>query len=37
MADLSAKDLGDRVQPEVAAKVLGENAMAAYGLRSVPV
>lgn len=32
MADLSAKEIADRVEPDVAAKILGENASAAYGL-----
>jgi aminocarboxymuconate-semialdehyde decarboxylase len=33
MADLSAKELADRADPTVAAKVLGENAVAIYGLK----
>jgi aminocarboxymuconate-semialdehyde decarboxylase len=32
MADLSAKDVAERVEPRIAAKILGENAAAAYGL-----
>lgn len=32
MADLSARDLGDRLAPDLAAKVLGENATAVYRL-----
>jgi aminocarboxymuconate-semialdehyde decarboxylase len=36
MADFSAKDLARRVAPEVAARVLGENALAAYGLEARP-
>jgi aminocarboxymuconate-semialdehyde decarboxylase len=33
MSDLSAKNLTGRVEAEVAGKILGENAVAAYGLR----
>ena len=33
MADLSARDLADRVDPALASRVLGENALATYGLQ----
>jgi aminocarboxymuconate-semialdehyde decarboxylase len=32
MADLSARQLIDRAEPSVAARILGENALATYGL-----
>lgn len=32
MADVSARDLADRVDPGLASRVLGENALAIYGL-----
>jgi aminocarboxymuconate-semialdehyde decarboxylase len=35
MADLSARDLVQRIEPAVAAQVLGKNAFAAYGVRAV--
>lgn len=34
MADLSALRLGERVKPEIAAAVLGENALRVYGIGS---